>query len=387
MKIAFITDIHVGNHARFGEGPLTRGCNVRCRDILDTIERAVETARFKGCADMCVAGDVFDYDRVEPAVEAAMQELITESKLKWTFIVGNHDQTSDVANHNALAPLKSVAQVHEHPSVAVYEGKNLMSMFTIPFRSGRAEDWLEGAMVEAGVLDSTGAQGHRAMMIHLGVSDSETPYYLDGANDSVSIGTLKRLMERYNIHNVFAGNWHCQRLWEVQGQVTRRVIQVGTLAPVRFSDGGLAGYGGMAILNTDNNTVEMVEIPGPRWLTADLSGLEEALQDLTHPRSPGGARFASCVPLYIAAKVLPDEQELAREIVDELARRELIRAGEVTVQAETVRANATAMIRAATQPASRTDMVCKYLDVAPVPPGVDRGEVRDLVLSCLKGVI
>jgi hypothetical protein len=386
MKIAFITDLHVGNHARFGAGPLTRGCNVRCRDILDTIGRAVETARLKGCTDMCVAGDVFDYDRVEPAVEAAMQERITESGLRWAFIVGNHDQTSDVPNHNALAPLKSVAVVHEHPSTVVYAGKIPLTLFTIPFRSGRAEDWLEEAMVEAGVSDG-GIDGYRAMMIHLGVSDSETPYYLDGANDSVSIGTLKRLVERYNIHNVFAGNWHCQRLWEVQGQVTRRIIQVGTLAPVRFSDGGLAGYGGMAILDTDNNTVAMVEIPGPRWLTTDLAGLEEALQDLAHPRSPGGARFASCLPLYIAAKVLPDEQELAREIVDELVKRDLIRAGEVTVQAETVRANATAMIRAATQPASRTDMVCKYLDVAPVPPGVDRGEVRDLVLSCLRGVI
>jgi hypothetical protein len=378
----------VGNHARFGDGPLVYGLNVRCRDTLATIQRAVERARKDGCEHICVAGDVFDYDRVEPAIETAMQDLILNSRLQWEFIVGNHDQTSGELNHNALSPLKNVAIVHEKPGHSnLGVGPTSARLFSIPFRPGRAEDWLESAMLDAGVAGA-GVVGIKAMMIHLGVSDTQTPYYLDGANDSVSIGTLQRLMAKYDVRCVVAGNWHCQRRWSWTDSVQRHVVQVGTLAPVRFSDGGLAGFGSLAEWDTATNSFHFVEIPGPRWLTVDFAKLEELLWDLSHEgENVPYSILDHCAPLYVAAKVRPDEQETARGILDLMVKRSWVRAGEVTVQAEVVRENATTTIRAATQPASRIDVLRSYIDKAPIPPEVTREEVREFVLECVKGVL
>ena len=74
------------------------------------------------------------------------------------------------------------------------------------------------------------------MCVHLGISDGDTPYFLDGADDSISVDRLRAVMRECGISYAFAGNWHRHQTWEAD---PCKVIQVGTLAPNRFSDDGL----------------------------------------------------------------------------------------------------------------------------------------------------
>lgn len=382
MKIGFFTDPHVGNHAKYGDGAIVNGMNVRCRDVVATIAAAAQIAKNLGCSEIGVAGDVFDYDRVEPAVERAVQSVIEASQMAWTLLVGNHDQTSGDANHNALSPLRGVPGVTVDEKPTRHLGPQ-HTLFSVPFRSGRAEDWLESAMLEAGVASAGGIATMRIMMLHLGISDSETPYYLDGANDSVSIGTLRKLVEKYDIHHVFAGNWHCQRRWQIPSQRMRTITQIGTLVPPRFSDSGLLGFGGLAVLDTVQDTVTMYEVPGPRWLRLDLEQLENLFLEIeTQP-----AKYQACKPLYVSAQVGADDQEMARDILGMLIKRGYVRAGEVGVQAALARQQAVNTIRAVTQQSATLGVVTSYLDNAPIPPSVVRAEVREFVLDCLKGVM
>ena len=104
------------------------------------------------------------------------------------------------------------------------------------------------------------------MCLHAGIKDEETAPWLLGAPDAVEMRELDKLMDRFQIDLVFAGNWHEHQTWDRQG-----IFQVGALSPTGFSNlGGSDLYGHVKIVRPPaaRDAVAAVSdhsIPGPRF--------------------------------------------------------------------------------------------------------------------------
>jgi hypothetical protein len=258
MKIAFVGDVHVGNHARMG-GPVEAGLNLRCRQIISVFATAVAHAA-EANAPLVVLGDLFDTHRPLPQMLTAVQDAIKAGARPGApqpiILVGNHDQASVAAGDHALGPLRAYAKIIEVPTIVpVGDG---MTLVCVPFRPGVATEWLPG--VVGSLMDSHGAAMRRPVLcVHLGISDKDTAPFLVGAPDSVPVDLLLELARRHGFSNVLAGNWHSRKVWG------RTVMQVGALVPTGWDNPGATGYGTLAMC--DGGVLSYAELPGPRFMT------------------------------------------------------------------------------------------------------------------------
>ena len=329
MKIAFVADVHIGNHLQFG-GELKSGMNGRCRIVVDTLKRAYKTAtQNEGCEGFYVLGDLFDTEKPTPQMLAAVQEIFGPDNDDVGVIVGNHDQHSYTPKDHALAPLTDHVQVFERPVLVIPTAG--VGLWNVPYEPGPAVDWLPGRLKELQRHEDQAPRQSRprtrALLIHLGIQDTRTAEYMRGHDDAISADALHILMQRHNIHHTFAGNWHKAQQWSFEDG--RAIIQCGTLAPVGFRDEGVTAVGQMAVFNTADGSVYTVEIPGPRFVKARIADDEawgaclkrvtkknptkgtKYLQITTHPERYRSVREdASKKPgTWAGIRVVPDTAE------------------------------------------------------------------------------
>lgn len=377
-RISFVADPHVGNHKKNG-GPLTAGINWRCGLSLGALELAVAKSMEREVDAFVVLGDLNDYSLMEAAILRREQEILAPPPLT-VLLVGNHDLVSSEPGNHAMAPLMEVAEVVESTTVIPVKDADLI---VVPFQPGPAKKWLPGEVAwgaEQCRPDST-----RVLCIHLGVSDDKTPYYLDGADDSIGASVLDDLCFQLGIRYVFAGNWHRHQEWDFAHVVDDRIapvniMQVGTLAPNRFTDDGIVDFGALATLETgpDGCGVRCVTIPGPRFLYAvGLDKLKKfagyaAAADST-PVKREQARAAGAAHVFLKVTLKAGEWEEGMAVVRTLP--EWITA---EVEGDTAEARAQAKEAGKRARASSTmdGALKEYVDTMPLEDGVERGEVH-----------
>lgn len=272
---AFISDPHVGNHARYG-GPTVDGLNRRGRETLEVLRRAVALAVNRGAKSLVVCGDLNQTARPEPAVLRAEQDIFAAARehLRVILIPGNHDMpdTSCEAGNTAMAPLWEVAHVVRGPERWPLGADT--GLLCVPF-DGRTP--MTEYLTEV-LSDPKCTKGARVLATHVGVWDKLTAApWMRKARDGIDAGVLFDLMEKAGIATAFVGNYHNYRAWmDVEGAPNgqtplRSIVQVGTLCPASHGDGGLVDRGLVAFLEEDG-TWSKQEVPGPRFIT--LSPLE-----------------------------------------------------------------------------------------------------------------
>lgn len=261
--ISFLADCHLANHRRFG-GPTTAGLNARCRAVLEVLRAARDRSKALR-APLVSLGDLFDSARPEPQVTSAAQEAL--SGVEAYALLGNHEMVSTAEGDHALGPLDG------YDLIEVVETDELMTvgdvdLLFVPFRPGRAEDWLPGAIEKADYsLEYSTPKGRaRVLCIHLGIRDASTPPWLKDAHDSVPIEMLRALAKEHRLDAVVAGNWHSRRQWSFDEV---EIMQIGALVPTGFDNEGLIGYGTLASFDPNRPIGERLayeELVGPRFL-------------------------------------------------------------------------------------------------------------------------
>lgn len=268
--IAFVADVHLGNHKRFG-GPVTTQMNERCQRALDVFKRAVARAVESKADAFVVLGDLFDYERPEAPLLAAVQSILAEASkdaMRVLLLVGNHDQHSGAPGDHALGPLDPYAEIIDSPRVVDLPG---VALALVPFSIGRGDLLLLAALqgLSSEGFD-TGSTVPRVLGVHLGISDDSTAPWLQKAEDSINVTKLAELAGETGIAAVFAGNWHDRRFWK--GPTT--IFQLGALVPTGWDNPGADGYGTLAFWDSEARSTYYEEIPGPRFLKTTLAGAE-----------------------------------------------------------------------------------------------------------------
>jgi hypothetical protein len=350
MRIAFIADVHVGNHKREG-GPVVAGVNRRCTQILDTLRAAFYAAR--DCDAVVIAGDLLDSSKTEPQVLAATREVLADVGEVGYLLLGNHEMQSATPGDNSLRVLaESNVSVQESPRAVQMDGGTLL---LVPFRPGDAREWLPAAVAEV----AAGTAGLRVLAIHLGIIDEDTPPFLRNAHDAVPVQLLRELMRRHQIDVVVAGNWHAHKDWD-------DIVQIGALVPTGWDNPGLDGYGSVIVVETKGNdvSIDRREIPGPRFIDVPSA--------LSLPKVPEGTH------LYARVRVPAGEVDDARSRGDQLVSAG--RAAAVAVQVDGTEARIAARDSAAAARSADTldSALAGYVAAMTLPADVDRAAVLAL---------
>lgn len=378
-KIAFIADVHIGNHLRFG-GPISCSKNSRCRMALSCLERA--RSLVNDCDALVIAGDLFDHHRPEAPVIAGVQEILSRSSGLQTYIMrGNHDQNSDEPGDHALAPLEiPPVSVVDEPHTQHFGANDGISVMLLPYRSGESSRWIPEAVEDyADWADKHYADWKYAMtrvlVLHAGIITPGTPPYLQNAHDAISVEQLDAIAKRHGLSYVLAGNWHGRMRMEREwGQHRCTYLQIGALVPTGFDNPGLAQYGTVAIVATDgdgNHSLEIREVPGPRFVKVqnadELKAMAQAARGAGHN-------------LMVEWSVERDEAGHASAVADVLKSQSLLYDAEI-VSSRPQTPEAVALPDKSPDAVDRA--VARFIDDMPVPDDVDRNEVLNRVRQYL----
>ncbi len=286
-KIAFVADVHVGNHKVFG-GPEVLGMNQRCWLTVNTVEEASTMAQAQGCEGFIIAGDLFDSIMPSPQMLAQTRDRLV-SHMDVSLLLGNHDARSSEMGDNALAPLHDsncIQVVDFKKSSARWKRPDGAHIYYVPFRPGKADDWFV-----KDVLDLyTGGEDNITVVTHLGMRDGTEAKWLANSHDSLDFKRAIDKLEKSDIYlkNLVAGNWHNHKHWSYKGT---NIVQIGALAPTGFDNPGPDGYGVLAVLDLSTNKWHFDEVPGPRFIKWNGKAKDKNVQTAKRLRAVGNSVY------------------------------------------------------------------------------------------------
>lgn len=361
MKLAFVADVHLGNHRRFG-GPVVAGLNTRARMAVDVLRYSRERAEELGADTYIVLGDLFDNSKPEPQLIAEAQRVFDQTGPGLPILLmGNHDQNSTVLGDHALGPLKPVSYIVEHPDVL---SRGDVDIWCVPFQPGRAFDWLPEVMRALHDLHGKGVN-RRVLTLHLGLQDERTPPWLRNAHDSVPASLVGELCRQYGIDAAFAGNWHNPAEWDFDGI---KVIQPGTLCPTGWDNPG-EDYGRLCLYDTVTRRVDWCIINGPRFLK------------LKHGTKLPLSKYG--FPPFVQLVASADDSKDATEALRAASERGELSGGEVVLDDAEATAAAKTAATVARSASTLAEALAGYVAEMPVADGVDRQAVLALAKQYL----
>ena len=358
-KIAYLADTHLGNPKKW-PGKYTAGINARASATFAALHRAVELAKAAGCVALGIAGDICDYALIEPQILAEAQRILDIP----TFLIpGNHDMASLAPGDHALAPLQDHATIVESPQILHIED---IDVWCVPFEPGPPTSWLPTRLQQLEDSGDRRATAGSHLMVHMGVSDSATPYFLDQSSGHISVKDLRALMDQFGLDWAFAGDWHRHQVWD---NASRGIVQVGCLAPNRFPPGEHEhGHIGAMVIAEGIDGVELVDVPGPRF--AKLSFTDACPASYTLPLKPA--------PLYLKLTCREGEEDAARKLANDWMASGTAQEVEVVVDRVLRRAAARTAAHEARGASSVDEAIELYVRTMPLPEEIEENRTNVL---------
>lgn len=363
MKVAFIADLHIANHKKFGTPQYGKAApvNSRALDILSVVAQARRKAEEEGCSHLFVLGDVFDTTCPTPQLIAETQLALASLKdLDVHIIIGNHDQQSPAKGDHACVSMEGIRNLHVHEKPTEVYIDDSMTVLLHPYHPGTADEYLPDE------VRGRQRQGTRNVLgVHLGLRDEATPTWLQNAHDSFPVA---RLHELGQLDLVVAGNWHERK------QFSPHIWQCGALVPTGFDNPGFTGYGSLLIY--DGKRTQVLELDGPRFIrTTGLEGARKAMEEVER-RATGWAT-------YVSVRCRLDEREAAQELFDLYDHRTYEVLTDKAAAEDAARSAASAAAYASTD--SIQAAVTAYVEKMALPQDVVRGEVLQKALDYVAG--
>lgn len=314
-RIAYIADVHVGNHEPLG-GRSTAGVNERARMVLETIRAACAAANDAGCTDLMVAGDLMDTVAPSPQLLAATMDALLCFHGRRHLLLGNHEMVSTLLGDHALAPLGRMPNTTLWDAPGTFRLNADMLMVVVPFHPGPAAEWF-GDALDAALDGAPTDVTQRCVVTHLGLRTAEhrREPWAAAAHDAIDVELLAELCADRGIQTAYAGNWH--GYWE-ESRLGVRLVQLSALCPTGWDNPGTAQYGWVHFWPVGEDGGR-VQIPGPRFVYKLPAG---PTADRVFVRMPGvDGRTASTLAQAQAAGVISGwldagAAEAAQEVVD-----------------------------------------------------------------------
>jgi len=244
MKVAIFSDIHFNAFKPFAT--FENGENSRFLEITDAFEWVMEDAEKRNCSHGLVGGDIFHTrGALRPSIFNRVFDAINDCYfgMELLMIPGNHDMENYRGGHSAIdtfAYLARVSVVFE-PMWHMVGG---MKIGCIPYIHNIDE--FKKAFVQI-----TERNQPSAFLIHQGIDNFANPGMPD-------LGLTVEWIREHTDKPVFAGHYH-------KPMERDNVFSIGSLVKHGFGDTDVPH--GYRIWDTDDNSFEFVEVPGPEFVT------------------------------------------------------------------------------------------------------------------------
>lgn len=332
--------------------------------MLDSLRAAAFSAKQLHCDALVILGDLFDTERPEPQIIAAVQNALRDDSIEKIFLVGNHDQVSVATGDHTLGPLSDIGTVVEEPTcVSRLEWDT--DLLLVPFRPGPAVEWFPDTVIK---LAEQPSKKRKILGMHLGISDDATPPWLKNAPDSIPVDKLLYLCNQFGIDFAAAGNWHANQVWD-DGCI---VTQVGALCATGFDNEGLRGYGCLSVWDSINGYTN-TEIPGPRFIkfsSADL--FYRNLDDIP-------------ALSFVKITALPNDKKKAQDLIEEAKLEGKIFDGCVETDLEDDKVAARTAATVARSAETLEEALALFIANMPLPEGVNREHIVERARKYLAG--
>lgn len=272
-RVGLSADFHCANHRVLG-GPVVAGVNLRCRLIGETARRAFQVAADDGCDYFAILGDIFDNGKPSPEVIGVMADAIAASPIPVYVIPGNHDCSSDEVGNHALAALRKVknCRVVDEPLFLQSDG-----IIFAPFSPRPPVEYFTELLERAG-------KGCWSLLGHVGIVGPETSEFLTNGRNIITVEQIFSLPQPKEcwLRVLASGDFHQHVIHEgFLGAVN--IVQVGALCQANFGDPPEVGR--ICVLDTAGPGItEILQVPGPRFLTTDRAGLRRMVVGGTDPK-------------------------------------------------------------------------------------------------------
>lgn len=320
MKYAVVADVHVWNHRAFAKDLGCPGLNSRALGAIKALDRAASLAmRTIGCDALVVAGDLFHHPDPSPQLLYETALAISHGAI---VMPGNHDMASEHLSDHALLPFHLIDNVTVTEITTEWAGGLCM----MPFRRRNVVEYLrDEATYDAKVIVG-----------HFGIVHAGTPAVLRLSDTCVTEDALFAHLRETQAFAVVAGDWHRHYHAERDGL---HVVQVGALAPVSWSDWSSIDellpekdpYGKVVVVDTDERTVEVHTVPGPRFVRAVASNPDDArtvverLMGTLSKVPDGGAAHEIYLDVTVPPQQVGDVQEVLASVHDRVRSVKAVR--------------------------------------------------------------
>lgn len=321
MSILILGDLHIANHRSMG-GPVVRGVNRRCRELVASVRATVEAARATfGVEHVVQLGDFFDTPRQPPAVyDLCLQELGSLG-VEWWIIAGNHDlQAFDAPS--AVTPFR------HYPGFHIFEEITLTQVGHLPFvmvpytRLSAKSSFMRAFQLSEDLKLPTGATGTSSVIAaHYGIGDHED------REDYVKASWLVDMAQRNQ--RIFCGHEHQPSAALGKGASgLSEVVGLGSLNHTSFGD----RHKPMAQILRPARGRLLQEMIGPRFIRGlpafhrsnrSFSELDHSLYAEVHPEDVDRAE------LYKRAGFITDYRIRVPEVLGAMTENGLIPVEEV----------------------------------------------------------
>lgn len=291
MKIAIVSDPHIGNYGRKLD-PIT-GKNSRLTDTVDALTWAIRNAQAQGCTMLFCLGDIAVSAKPNPTELCAIQSAFGDWTGEVYILEGNHDlprNTAEVTStHATFNRMKNVHVVSKRMPIDIDTIDGYVQTYWTPYpnKAKLASKMPNYASASPDDIDEwIGTQLAKEAKDALERMDTKHPRLLLGhwAVDMAKTGSEQSLMAGRDIcvkladipayDRVFLGHIHSAQ------DITDKIHIVGSTDKITYNEED--SEKSYIIYDTDLDTVTRVPIRCREWFTAEIDmtdGKTELTQD------------------------------------------------------------------------------------------------------------
>lgn len=238
MKILIYADPHFCSSSSIIRGKGANGFSERINNLMQSFDFVNKMARENGCDRIICLGDLFD----KPDLTAEEITAISQCDIgSHEFIIGNHDALSNDLLFNAVNMFKN-SKIYKEPTLEIIEGKQFVFL---PYVTETSRKSLKETLVDIGV----NTEETTIIFSHNDISGIQYGSFLSKVGYSVNeILDVSDLYINGHIHN---------GAWVVDG----RIMNVGSLTGLNFSNDATNWKNCVIILDTSNFEVRVIENP------------------------------------------------------------------------------------------------------------------------------
>lgn len=248
MKILIYTDNHFSVNSSIIR---SRGkkYSIRLENQIESINWAEKLAEEKNCDQIIHLGDFFDRADLISEEISALKD-IQWSKLPHTFLVGNHELGSNNLEFNSLNALSKIGKIIDKPTI---ETGFKYELFYLPYTLESNREPLKDIIEKTSQEYYTDRWITQEVKERIILSHNDISGIQYGQYQSKQGFDIKEIEENCSLF--VNGHLHNQT------QISKKILNLGNLTGQNFSEDGFKYSHSIAILDTNDLSIELINNP------------------------------------------------------------------------------------------------------------------------------